>query len=129
MIGERADPLPVQPFGRVLDLGARQAIDDAAGTGMARQEAQELLARLVALDDFIGDVGPVERGGEDFGRAQAELVDNVFARVRIGRGRQRHARHAGIMVAKLPQFPVFRAKIMAPLRDGMLLADRPMLFL
>ena len=60
MIGERPDALRVQPGGGVLDLGARQAIDDAARALVAREEAQELLARLVALDDFIGDVGAVE---------------------------------------------------------------------
>ncbi len=38
MIGQRADALPVQPLGRVLDLGARQAIDDAAVALVPRQE-------------------------------------------------------------------------------------------
>ena len=123
MIGQRADALLVQPFGGVLDLGARQAIDDAALALVARQEPQQLLARLVALDDRVGDVGAVEAGREDLGRPQAELVDDVFARMRIGRRRQRDARHAGIELGELAELAIFRAEIVAPLADAMRLVD------
>jgi hypothetical protein len=87
MIGQRPDPLVVEPAGNLLDLGARQAIDDAARSLVARQEAQKLLARLVPLDDLIGDVRTVEGGGEDLCLVQPQAGNDVFPRMRIGRRR------------------------------------------
>jgi len=71
----------------------------------------------------VGDVRAVEGGGEDGGVRQFQPLDDVVAGMRISRRRQRHARHAGIIGGELAQFPVFRAKIMAPLRNAMSLVD------
>ena len=51
MIGQGADALIAQPIGDVLDLGAAQAIDDAARAFVSTEEVKQLLARLFPLDD------------------------------------------------------------------------------
>ncbi len=56
MIGKGPNALFVEPAGDFLDLGAREAIDDAARSLVAGEEPEQLLARLVALDDLVGDV-------------------------------------------------------------------------
>jgi hypothetical protein len=86
---------------------------------VTRQEAQELLARLVPLDNLVGDVGPVKRRREDARRAERQLVDDVLASVRISGRRQRHARHTGIGFPKMPEFAVLGPEIMPPLRNAM----------
>src|SRR5690606_31607747 len=84
-----------------------------------RQETQQLLARLVAFDNLVGDVGAIERRREDFRRSERQLVDNVFAGMRISSRGQRYPRHARIMLGKVPEFAVFRPEIMPPLRNAM----------
>jgi len=86
-----------------------------------------LLARLVALDDFIGDVRPVEAGREDLGIGQRQPLDDIVACMRIGSGCQRDARHAWITLRQQPERAVLRAKIMAPLRNGVVSAERPLI--
>ena len=123
VIGQRPHPLRIQPAGGVLDLGAREAIDDAARSLVAGEEAQQLLARLVALNDFVGNVRPVERGGKDLRAAQAQLVDDVFAGVGVGGRGQRDSRHAGEQRCELAERAIFRPEVVPPLGDAVRLVD------
>ncbi|MBB2780275.1 UNVERIFIED_ORG: hypothetical protein GGE55_001657 [Rhizobium esperanzae] len=90
---------------------------------MVGQEAQKLLARLIALDDLIADVGPVEAGGEDFGSIEPQPFDDIVAGMRIGRCRQRYSGNTGILLAEPAELTVFRPEIMAPLRNAILFTE------
>jgi hypothetical protein len=81
--------------GGFVDLLARQAIHDAGGAAVAGEESEQLLARIVAFDHGIADVGPVEAGNEDARRIEAEAADDFAPRQRVGRRGQRDARHVG----------------------------------
>ncbi len=54
---------------------------------------------------------------------QAKPFDDVVARLRIGRRRQRDARHAGIVFRKPAELAILRPEIMSPLGDAMRLVD------
>ena len=94
MVGQRPHPLAVEPRSNVLDLLAAEAIDDAALALVLFQELQQLVARLVAFDDGVGDVGPVEAGLEHRRLAEGETLDDVGTGGWIGRSGQRNTRHA-----------------------------------
>ena len=123
MVGQRPNTLATEPVGNILDLGAGKAIDDAAIALVAGQEIQQLLARLVALDDGIGNIGTVEAGGEDPRLFEPQTFDNVFARRGIGSSGEGDTRHAGIELDQMDELAIFRAEIMAPLAHAMGLVD------
>ena len=72
VVGERLVTLARELAGRLLALGARQAVDDAALALAFGHEAGELAPSSSALGcDGKPDVGPVEAGDEDL-RVAAE---------------------------------------------------------
>ena len=87
------------------------------------QEAQQLHARVVLLDDSIADVGTVEAGHEDARLAEAKAFDDLGARLRIGRGGERDARHIRKALVQHGQLDVLGAEVVAPLRHAMRLVD------
>ena len=123
VVGQRTNPLLVQPLGRTVDLGAGEAIDDAGIAGVAGEEALQLAARVVALDDRIADIGPVEAGGEDARIGEAEPLDDIVPGGGVGGSGQRYARHAGIVGGDRGELAILGAKIVAPLADAVRLVD------
>ena len=75
VVGSARRPLAAQPLGGLLDLLARQAVDDArlARDGRARN-AQQLRAGVVLLHHRVADVGPVEAGDELRARRRARAA-------------------------------------------------------
>jgi hypothetical protein len=58
------------------------AVDDAGlALVLVAQQAQQLRARLVLLDDGVADVGPVEAGHEGARALQRRRCDDVGSRV------------------------------------------------
>ena len=114
-----------QRGGGVLDLGARQAIDDA---GVARvalaDEGLELGRGVLLVDDLVADVGAVETRDEAWRAGKPEPGDDLLARHFVGGRRQRNARHVGKALGNHGQPDIFRAEIMPPLRHAMRLVDR-----
>jgi hypothetical protein len=125
VIRHRADAVFVQELSRLLDLFARQAVHDA---GVARMlgadEVEQLLAAGGLFDDRITDVRAVEGGDEFTGVVELQAVRDLVARLLVGRGRERDARHVGKLLVQDRQADVFRAEIVAPLRDAVRLVDR-----
>jgi hypothetical protein len=65
VVRERRDALGREPRGAFLDLLAALAIDDAGvALVLVAQEAQQLLLRVVLLDDRVADVRAVEAADE-----------------------------------------------------------------
>ena len=115
-----------QRGGGVLDLGARQAIDDAGVAGVAlADEGLELGRRVLLVDDFVADVRAVEardearRAGKPEPRRRspcASVSSAVAVSAMRGTSGKRSAMHG--------QADIFRAEIVPPLRHAMRLVDR-----
>ena len=90
---------------------------------LVAQEAQQLRARVVLLDDGVADVRPVEAADEGARVLQLQPHHDVGARVRVGGGGERDARHAGKALVQHAQAQVLRAEIVPPLGDAMRLVD------
>ena len=123
MIGQRANTTFIEPRRRLLHLPARQAVNDPALASPRGEEIQQLLPTLLPLHDRVGDVRPVEAGGEHGRVLKAKPLDDVRARRGVGRGGQRHARHAGEVCSDTGELAILRTKIVAPLRDAVRLVD------
>ena len=124
VIGQRRDALRLQPRRGLVDLLARQAIDDARFAGMLfLDEAQQLRARVVLVDDGVADVRPVEARDEDARLVQRQPPHDLVARLRVGGGGERDARHLGKALVQHRELQVFRAEVVPPLRDAVRLVD------
>ena len=109
----------------VLDLGARQAIDDAGVAGVAfADEGLELGRGVLFLDDLVADVRAVETRDEAWRIGKPEPGDDLLARHLVGGRRQCDARHVRKAFGDHGQADIFRAEIVPPLRYAMRLVDR-----
>ena len=125
VIGQRRDAGVGQRSGGILDLGARQAIDDAGVAGMALgDEGLQLRRRVLLVDDLIADVRAVEARDEARRAGKPEPLDDLLARQFVGGRGQRDARHVGKALGDRRQADIFRAEIVPPLRHAMRLVDR-----
>ena len=125
VVFKRMAPARAQPFGGFLDLASRQAIDDAGvARVLAREEAPQVLASLVAVADRVADVRAIETAAIHARVGQRQLADDVALRRRVGGRGQRDARHPGVALAKHRQLPILLAEIMPPLRHAMRLVYR-----
>ena len=124
VIGQRHAAFAAQPGRDFLDAFARQAIDDAGIAAMLGiEEGPELISRVVLGDDAVADVRPVEAGGEDARLAEAQALDDIAARRPVGGRGQGDARHSREALVQHRELEIFRAEIVAPLRDAMRLVD------
>ena len=90
---------------------------------LARDESNELLRRVLLLDNRVADIGPVETADERAGILQLQALQNVGARQRIGRGGERNSRHAGIALMQHGERAVLGAEVVAPLAHTMRLVN------
>jgi hypothetical protein len=72
----------------------------------------------------ITDVRPIETGYKLPCLLQRQALDNFLARARIGRGRQRNARHVRKALMQHRQLAILRPKIVPPLRHAVRLVNR-----
>ena len=125
MIRQRGNP-GVGKRGRgILDLGARQAVDDPGIACMTLgDEGLELGGRVLLVDDFIADVRPVEARDELRRVSEREPLDDLLAGELVGGGGQRDARNGRETLREHGQADIFGAEIVSPLRDAVRLVDR-----
>ena len=90
---------------------------------MRPQKGEQLALRLLLAQHGVADVGAVEAGEEQPRLAQLQAAGDVLARLRVGGGGQRHARHAGKPRRQPGELQIFGAEIMPPLADAMRLVD------
>ncbi|CUJ50421.1 Uncharacterised protein [Achromobacter sp. 2789STDY5608628] len=118
------DALVAEEFGGFLDPRPRQRVDHAGfALVLGADHVQQLLAHLVFLDDAVADVGAVETGDEVVRVGQRQALGDLGAGLGGGGGRQRDTRHIGPALVQHRQAQVFRAEIVAPLRDAVGLVD------
>ena len=124
VIRQRRNALTAQEFGRLFDFFARQAVDDAGVACMfGLDEIEYLLATVGFFDDLIMDVGAIERGDELPGVVELQTGDDFIARLLVGGGGQRNARHVRKAFVQHGQLDVFRPEVMPPLRHAMRFVD------
>ncbi len=92
--------------------------------GMSLDEIRNLLAAADFGPHRQAQVGPVETVHEHRRRAAEQLFQNIRARRGVGRGGERNCLHAAELGLHRAECRVFRAEIVAPLRDAMRLVDR-----
>ena len=90
---------------------------------MIAQEGQQLTARIVAFDDGVTDVRPVEAGDELRRTGKAEAVDDLLPGRGVGGRRQGDARHLRVTLVQGRKLDVLGAEIVPPLRDTVRLVD------
>ena len=124
VVGERVvAPLP-QPPRRLLDLAAREAVDDArVAAVLGVEEARELLARAALRHDGVADVRAVEAAHEDPRVPEPEPLGDLAPRGLVRGGGERDARHAGIALVQHRELEVLGPEVVAPLRDAVRLVD------
>ena len=124
VVGQGGHAGLAQRLGQLLHALARLAIDHAGlALVLALDEAQQLVADVLLLGDAVADVGAVEAADEVPRALQLQPLDDVGARQRIGRGRERNARHARIAFVQHAQRAVFGPEVMAPLAHAVRLVD------
>src|SRR5215475_1608190 len=96
MIGQRRNAGLAQTGRDVLDLGARQAIDNASIAGMTLgDEGLQLRRPVLLLDDLIADIGTIEARNELRRAGKRQPLDNLLSRQRVRSCRERDARYVG----------------------------------
>ncbi len=125
MIGQRRDAGLGQRCRGILDLGARQAIDDTGVACVALgDEGLELRRRVLLVDDFVADIRAVETRDKARRASEAKPVDDLLAGEVVGSGGQRDARHVGETLGYHRQADIFRTEVVPPLRHAMRFVDR-----
>jgi hypothetical protein len=124
VIGQRIHALRRQPRRGFVHLPARQAVDDAGCARVfATDEAQQLVARVVLVDDGVADVGTIEARNKHPRALEREPVHDLGARLRVCSGGERDARHLRETLVQYRQLQIFRAEIMPPLRNAVRLVN------
>ena len=86
-------------------------------------EAQQLRACVGLVDDGVADIRPIETGHKNARVFQFKTSDDFIARLRIGSGGERNARHLGKLLVQHRQLQILRPEIMPPLRHAMRFVD------
>ena len=118
VVGLRGDPVAAQEGRQVGRRLAPPHVDDAASLDLAAnlQQYAELVLRL---PEHIIQVGPHEGGADQVGRAEGQLLLDIFRHLRGGRSGQGNHRHAAPdLLAKLRNPQIIRPKVVSPLRDA-----------
>ena len=123
VVRQRREALIAEKSSGLVDLLARQAVDDTCVATTLAEEGHQLLARRFLGHDAVEDVRPVETGKETLGALQVQALDDLFAGAHVGGGGQGDARHMREQLGQLAQLQVFRAEVMAPLRHAVGLVD------
>ena len=125
MVGQGRNAGAGQGCRGVLDLGARQAVDDAGVSGVAlADERLELGRGILLFNDFITNIRAVETRDEAWRTGKPEPGDDLLARHLVGSRGQCDARHIRKAFGDRGQADIFGTKIVSPLRHAMRFVDR-----
>ena len=125
VIGERNAPGRGNLGGNLLYLFPGHAIDDARILVMLRFDEVEQLRRAIVLcRQAVADIRPVKSGAVDFPEGKPEPLDNILLRRLVSRRGEGEARNVWKFLMEDGKSQIFRAEIMAPLRDAMRLVNR-----
>ena len=101
VVGKREQSSFGQPFGGFLDLAARQAVHDAAlALVRAANEVEQLGAAVAPILDHVADVGAIKARYEHPGSVEAQTLDDLGPRLRVGGGGKRNPGNLGKALRK-----------------------------
>src|ERR1700754_2233869 len=86
-------------------------------------ESQQLLPRILLVDDGVANVGTVKTGNEYARIIERQPLPDLGARLHVRSGGQRDARHGGKTFVQQRQLQILRTEIVAPLRYAMRFVD------
>jgi hypothetical protein len=118
VIGHDFDILLEQSSGQVVHVAAAQAVDDAGLAFVALDHLQRLLEDIVARQNTINEVGPIEVAHQHDRLLQCQLRDDVAANRFRGRRGVGVDGGLGEELAQATELPIFRTKIVAPMADA-----------
>ena len=84
MVGARLYVVDTQQFGKLLDLLAAEAVDDAGLAGILLDVSDDVLLRIDLVADLVEKVGTVERRLEHLGPGNTEVLEDVMLDLRSG---------------------------------------------
>ena len=124
VIGQRVAPAGAQPFGDLLHLFSRQAIDDTGVVGMlALQKTPQALAPVIVVGNGVVDVGTITTVDIDVGLFQLQLGNDFPAGRVVRGGRQSNARDRGITLVQHRQLQILLTEVVSPARHAMSLVN------
>src|SRR3546814_19388371 len=88
------------------------------------EQSLQLLRDAVARPNVVADIGPVDSGDDQAVGRDAELDEDVLARLPIGRRGEGEAGDVLEAVEHWPRQPLVWPEIMAPFREAMGLISR-----
>ena len=101
VIRQGGEALRTEERRHLVDLFARQAINDAGIAAAFGEKTQQLLARLLFGHDPIEDVRAVETGEKTLGVFQMQALNDLLAGAHVRRGGQGNPRHIGEQLGQL----------------------------
>ena len=121
--GDGGVALGAEAVGDAFGLVAAAAVDDAGLAAVLGEDGEQFGG--FALLGLGGDVqvGAVEAGGEDLGRAHVERGQDVVAGAGVGGGGERDAGDAGEALGELGEAAVFGAELVTPGADAVGFVD------
>ena len=124
MVGRSLDVVGSQDGCQLLHLLARQAIDDAALTGMLLDKLDDVLIHILGLrPHLVIKVRTIKRTLELRSIEDTQVLLDVAAHLVRCRRRQRNNGCLAYLVDNRTDTAVFRAEVMAPFRNTMRLID------
>ena len=123
MVGQRTDAVGDEQLGKLLDLLAAQAVNDAALALVLFDEADDVAVDVALGADLIVEVRPVERRFEDRGVGHAQVLLNIQLHLGRGRGREGDQRRGADLVDDRADAAVLGPEVVSPLRDAVRLVD------
>ena len=124
VVRQGGDPLIHEVLRRLLDRGARQAVDDARVTRvLGAQQVEELGPGVVLRCDPVLDVRPVEAGHEVPRVGQLQALRDLGVGRRGGRRGEGDPGDVGPALVQHGQLEVVGPEVVAPLRHAVRLVD------
>src|SRR5690606_30021085 len=93
VVRQRGKALLTEKRGGIVDLFARQAIDNACIAAALGEKRQQLLARLLLGHDAVKDIRPVKTGKKALSVLQMQPLNDFFTSPLVGGGSKRNARY------------------------------------
>ena len=109
---------------QVIDVLSPDRVDNAGLAGVPVEHITHLFHQIVARQDSVSEIRPIEIADEQQRLLQRELFCDVAPHLLRRRCGVRMNRRLGKDATQIAQLPIFRTEIVSPVADAMRLVDR-----